>query len=138
MKKSLRRAGHRRNRCALHQSVATTFEPLDPRVLMSGSAAVTVRNDLNHNGTFEAGEGLAGWTVFVDSNPENGVQDATDPKGITDSSGKVTINGIAAGTWDIYEVVPSGFAPAPGFKSFDRTSIRDNKTDDVLFMNVPV
>src|SRR4051794_22527342 len=107
MKKSLRRAGHRRNRCALHQSVATAFEPLDPRVLLSGSAAVTVGNDLNHNGTFEAGEGLAGWTVFVDSIPGNGVQDATDPKGITDGTGKVTINGIEAGTWTSMKWFPA-------------------------------
>src|SRR5262249_26357320 len=74
------------------------------------SASITgqVFNDLNFNGTRDAGEpGLPGWTLYVDSN-NNGTLDAGEPSTITDTNGTYTFN-LAPGTYRIREVPQAGW-----------------------------
>jgi hypothetical protein len=52
--------------------------------------------------------GLAGWTIFVDYDGD-GVKDANEPSAVTDASGYYSIAGVAAGTWDVVEVMQSGW-----------------------------
>lgn len=77
----------------------------------AGSVAGTVWNDLNNNGTFDAGEpGLAAWQVYDDVN-NNGALDAGEPSATTDASGAYTIYGVAYGSATITEVAQPGWLP---------------------------
>src|SRR5689334_15145758 len=103
MRQSARTSHRRSNNRRLRSAISACFEPLDPRVLLTGDVLVTVANDLNGNGVRDAGEpGLAGWTVFVDVN-DNGVHDASDPSKTTDSNGQALITGLISKTYDVYE-----------------------------------
>jgi serine-aspartate repeat-containing protein C/D/E len=114
----------------------TWLEPIEARLLMTGTLAVTVANDLNANGVRDPGEpGLSGWTVFVDLNT-NGSKDAGEPSAVTDSTGLATITNVTAGSTQFDEILPAGWVPAPGFKNFDHVTIHDNRTDTGLFLNV--
>jgi uncharacterized protein (DUF2141 family) len=79
----------------------------------TGSISGTKFNDLNGNGARDSGEpGLAGVTIQL--KPSSGpIVTAT-----TDASGNFTFSGLAAGTYVLSEVVPSGFVqtapPSPG------------------------
>ncbi|MBN9518394.1 carboxypeptidase regulatory-like domain-containing protein, partial [bacterium] len=59
-----------------------------------------------NNGDDEVG--MSGWTIFVDYDGD-GVRDANEPYDVTDSSGYYKITGVATGTWEVAEVVQSGW-----------------------------
>ena len=71
-----------------------------------GSKSGIKFNDINKNGTQEAGEWeMPGWTIYVDYN-DNGTLDAPDePSAVTGADGSYTITGIKPGTWKIREVL---------------------------------
>ena len=79
-----------------------------------GSVTGTVFNDLNGNGTLDAGEtGLAGWTVFVDAN-HDGNHDPGDASTVTDAEGQYTLAGLTATTLTIAIQQQAGaVSPAP-------------------------
>ena len=66
-------------------------------------------NDLDGDGSRDAGEpGLANWRVYVDTN-HNGQWDSGEPSDLTDSSGAYALTDPAAGTSTVGEVVQSGW-----------------------------
>jgi uncharacterized delta-60 repeat protein len=65
--------------------------------------------DTNGSGTFTPGEaGLPGYGVFIDANG-NGALDPNEVQVFTDENGNYTFNGLAAGTYTIVQILPSGF-----------------------------
>jgi hypothetical protein len=76
-----------------------------PNGAVVGSAYI----DLNNNGVRDAGEPpLTGATVYADLN-NNGTRDAGEPSTSTDSSGNYQVGGLAAGSYTIRLVLPSGW-----------------------------
>ncbi len=70
--------------------------------------------DLNNNGIRDAGEPpLTGRTVYADLN-NNGIRDAGEPSATTDGSGNYQIGGLAAGSYTIRLVLPSGWTATAG------------------------
>src|SRR4051812_26722846 len=113
MKRNARRIG--RNK--LQNAAAKMVETLESRVMLSGNIRVTVLHDMNGNGLRDAEDtGLGGWNVFIDVN-RDGVRQTTEPQQATDSNGQTTFAGLDTNTFDVYEVPPSGWSPAPGFKT---------------------
>lgn len=112
-------------------------DTLEARQMLVGDLFTTILQDANGNGIKDPEEPpLQGWTVYVDYN-RNAVLDAGEPSAITDIDGEAWIFDIPDNTWDVRQVLQSGWTPAPGFDVFDRVRIRNNETTDVLFMNVP-
>ncbi len=115
---------------------AAGLESLESRQLLTGDISGTVFHDLNANGVDDPSEnGLAGWTVFVDTNGD-GALNSGELSTTTDDKGKYAIVGIAAGTAQVYEVVQSPYAPTSGFTNHQTVSIRDRKETRVKFPNV--
>jgi subtilisin family serine protease len=87
---------------------AAVLEWLEDRRLMSSAAGV-VYNDLDGDGTRDAGEGaLAGWTVYLDQN-RNHVRDAGEAFTQSAADGSYLFDDLAAGTYFIGEQVPSNW-----------------------------
>jgi hypothetical protein len=77
----------------------------------------TVFADANSNNKPDSGEGLSGWTVWIDING-NGTLDSTDRKITTDSSGNLKIIGLPPGTFKVYVTQKTGYklkSPAAGY-----------------------
>ena len=71
----------------------------------NASISGTVYNDLNGNGSFDAGEvGISGVTVTY-----SGGTPATSGTTTTNGSGAYTIGGLQAGTYSVDYTTPSGF-----------------------------
>jgi protocatechuate 3,4-dioxygenase beta subunit len=69
-------------------------------------------NDLNDNATQDPGEPvLSGVTIFLDAN-SNGVRDPGETSTLTDASGNYTFANRPGGTYQVREVVPTGFVQA--------------------------
>jgi len=77
-------------------------------VAPGGSITGTVFNDANGNGVQDSGElGIAGVTVFID--PYNtGVLTSGDLETTTNASGVYSFTGLAAGTYVVRQILPSG------------------------------
>jgi serine-aspartate repeat-containing protein C/D/E len=76
----------------------------------TGSASISgyVFNDANGDGKWQSTEkAISGAEVFLDTN-NNGVLDSGEPTATTNSSGEYTFSGLAAGTYKVQDVVPSG------------------------------
>ena len=88
------------------------------KVLISG----TLFNDLDGDGTKDSGEGgLSNWKVYLDSD-KDGVWDSTEKYVMTNTSGSYTFKTLAAGSYRVREVLPSGWrrtTPSSGY--FDLT-----------------
>jgi hypothetical protein len=83
-----------------------------------GSISGTVFNDANADLKQDDGElGLVGWTVFIDTN-NDGILDNGEAHTLTTASGSYTFFGLAAGTYLIRAVRPTGWSqttPTNGF-----------------------
>ena len=67
----------------------------------------TVFTDLNGNGQLASGDpGVAGRTVFL-NNDKTGQPDAQNPSATTDANGNFSFSGLAAGTYNVMEVLPA-------------------------------
>lgn len=65
--------------------------------------------DSNGNGALDNGQsGLNGVTVFIDSN-NNGVWNTGEPTTVTSGSGNYSLIHLAAGSYTVREVVPTGY-----------------------------
>lgn len=73
-----------------------------------GSISGRVFEDFNGNGSSAGDPGLAGVTVFLDTNA-NGVQDPTDPSAVTGANGSFSL-AAAAGTFNLFAIPPNNFA----------------------------
>ncbi len=88
----------------------------------NGSIQGTVWNDLNANGVRETDPttgdftepGLAGWTVYLDLN-NNLSADAGEPTTLTDANGNYSFISLAAGDYEVTEVLPSGWNVSPTY-----------------------
>jgi cyclophilin family peptidyl-prolyl cis-trans isomerase len=68
----------------------------------------TVFTDANDNATFDSGDiGVAGRTVFIDEDG-SGSADGTNPQTTTNSVGQFTFSSLAAGSYTVEEVLPTG------------------------------
>jgi len=112
------------------------MEPLEARRLLVGDVSGTVFNDINRNGVNDVTEpGLAGWTVFVDTNGD-GALTTGERNTVTDINGRFAILGLTAGNINLVEVVQPGYAPTPGFTNRQVVRIRDARETRVSFPNV--
>lgn len=85
--------------------------PPPPPPPPTGTAAIrgTIFNDANANAARDTGEGiLAGRTVWLDADNDK-VLDATERKMTTDGNGNYAFTGLAAGTYRVRQVLPSGW-----------------------------
>jgi uncharacterized protein (DUF2141 family) len=91
------------------------IEILEHRTLLSaGQITASVYNDLNGDGIHTTNEpGLANQTVFLDSN-NNGVLDENEPTQMTNASGQATFGNLAAGTYHVRVVIPTGWISMTG------------------------
>jgi VCBS repeat-containing protein len=113
-----------------------SLEQLQRREVMAGDISGQVFNDTNANGVNDPGEnGLAGWTVFIDSN-NDGQFNSGERSTVTDSKGKYAILGVPAGTTNVYEITQGDFSPTPGFTDHQTVTVRDGKEERVKFPNV--
>ncbi|HVX14255.1 MAG TPA: SdrD B-like domain-containing protein [Pirellulales bacterium] len=72
------------------------------------SISGTVFTDTNGNGTLDSGEtGVSGRTVFINQDG-SGTADGTNPQATTDTNGNYYFLGLAAGSYSVTEVIPTG------------------------------
>lgn len=85
-------------------------------ITLEGDIGDRVYNDLNGNGMDDGEPGLAGVTVFLDTNM-NGTLDGGEPSDTTDGSGAYDLINLAAGAYSV-EIdptsVPAGFVLTTG------------------------
>ena len=86
----------------------------------TGSISGTVFNDLDGDGTRDANEPpLANFQTYLDLNA-NGVPDSGEPRAFTDGSGNYRFSNLAAGTFRVRCIFPSGWrrvSPSSGYHS---------------------
>ena len=88
--------------------------------VITGSASITgtVFADANSNAKLDTGEaGLSGVKIYIDTN-KNGVLDTGETTCTTSSAGIYTFSKLPAGTYQIREVLPSGYkltTPTTGY-----------------------
>jgi hypothetical protein len=88
------------------------------------AASGTKFHDRNANGRRDEGEpGLPRWTIWADYN-DDGIRDADEPFGITDSEGQYVINDIRppGGTYRLREALPTSAARRRAARAFVRCS----------------
>jgi hypothetical protein len=75
---------------------------------LPGSIAGTAFLDANGNGILDSGESGFSARIYMDIN-KNGIFDSNEPSYPTSSNGVYKLNGIPAGTYELREVLPSGY-----------------------------
>ncbi len=97
----------------------------------------TVFDDTNGDGAFELGEsGIGGRGVYLDTN-NNGVLDSGETETFTNSDGGYAFGNLAAGTYHLREVMPSGVrrtSPSPD-SSYTVTLAPGDVVDNLNFGN---
>ena len=96
--------------------------PPPPPPPATGSIRGLVFDDVNGNGTRNAGEpALAGRQVYIDAD-RDGTMDAGETRTLTDAVGNYRFSGLPAGSYRVREKLPSGWrATAPGSGYHDVT-----------------
>ncbi|MEG5062329.1 SdrD B-like domain-containing protein [Microcoleus sp. B3-A4] len=79
--------------------------------LQTGTITGIKFNDTNGNGTQDTGEiGIPGVTIFLDTN-NNGSSDTGEIQVTTGTDGSYSFPNLQTGTYNVGEVVPTGFTP---------------------------
>jgi cyclophilin family peptidyl-prolyl cis-trans isomerase len=95
----------------------------------------TVFTDANDNGKFDTGDiGVAGRVVFINQD-NSGTADSTNPKTTTNSVGQFSFSGLAAGTYTVMEVLPTGGTLTTGTQTV--TVAAGQTTTGVVFGELP-
>ena len=108
-------------------------------VFAGGDITGTVWNDQNGDGLQDPTEpGLAGWTIFLDASPANTVLDPGEPSTITDANGRYHFRNLAAGDYEVTEVLPAGWdiADVPGSDWKQTVTVAALQTSTQDFANV--
>jgi hypothetical protein len=114
-----------KHRSLNHRNRRMAFESLEGRALLSGDIQGTVFNDFNGNGLRDSDESaLAGLVMYLDTN-NNGRFDPRETVALADSSGNYRFSGLAAGTYAVGELVPTGFLPSFARQAKVATFIND-------------
>jgi uncharacterized protein (DUF2141 family) len=101
---------------------------------INGSIDGSVWNDVNIDGVRDTDPitgdftepGLAGWTIFLDTN-NNGVFDLTEMSTVTDADGNYSFISLAAGDYEVTEVMPAGWDVSPLFDSRQTVAVRGGR-----------
>ncbi|MBL8827453.1 MAG: hypothetical protein JNM18_10795, partial [Planctomycetaceae bacterium] len=110
-------------------------EPLEWRTLLAGDVAGTVLDDVNNDGLKNNGEnGIEGVTVFVDLNL-SGALDSGEPSAMTNKDGDYLIRSVAAGTKNIRQIVPTGYAPSAGTSNNQDVLVKNSTEVTVNFFD---
>jgi hypothetical protein len=118
--------------------------PRDSGAVSIGAFAVTdtisgtVFNDLDNNGTRDAGEpSLTGQTVFLDLNGD-GVYETGEPAAASATDGSYTLITSHIGTFNVFQVLPAGWhQTAPGSNGFSVALTGDLTLTGRDFADVP-
>ena len=106
-----------------------------------GAIVGAVCDDFNDNGRLDPGEpGLQGWTVYLDDNG-NSALDPSEARAITDANGNFSFTNLAAGTYTLREVLPTGWTqtlPGGATMSYSIPLGTGAGADDENFLNVAV
>jgi len=101
----------------------------------AGDVVGTIFNDLNHNGTREAGEnGISGWTLFVDTDGD-GLLTSGEPTTVSDTDGDYIFAGLTPGLITIYEIPQGFFSPSPGTLDHQGATVVNGGTVRADFAN---
>lgn len=109
------------------QQVVQDFANLS---LVNGSLEGVIWSDLNVDGVRatdpETGlftePGLVDWTVFLDLNG-NHIADSGEPTTLTNENGKYSFISLAAGDYEVTEVLPAGWNVAPTFDTAQTVTV---------------
>jgi hypothetical protein len=83
-----------------------------------GSLTGFAFNDNNKNGKFDSKDSKTGGkTIFLDTN-NNGKLDSGEKSSVTDSSGNFSFTGLAAGTYRVRRVFPTGYTYSTALINF--------------------
>ncbi|HMO24784.1 MAG TPA: SdrD B-like domain-containing protein, partial [Tepidisphaeraceae bacterium] len=105
---------------------SVSVECLERRQLLAAISG-TLWEDLNTSRTRDGNEqGLAGWTVFIDSN-RNRALDPGEFSTITDANGNYTFDNIPAGTYYLGAVLQEGYGQT--YPSWEGSRTTDFKID---------
>ncbi len=89
---------------------ATSGVNFSDKAIATGSIAGEVFDDANGDGKLDDGEsGLSGWTVYIDLN-NSGAFVSGDPETTTNSAGDFSFDDLAAGTYIVRVIRPSGWS----------------------------
>ncbi len=90
-------------------SIWTNYTVVTPPLIKTASISGSIYYDKNKNGKWETGENaIAGRTVWIDLD-NDGVKDTSEKSQVTNSLGKYTFSNLAAGTYKVREVIPTGW-----------------------------
>lgn len=99
-----------------------TLQGATSPVVATSTVTGVVWNDLDGDGAKDSGEGgVAGVKFFLDAD-KDGVLDVNEKTAIADAAGKYSFKGLAAGSYRVREIKPSGYRitnPSSGY--FDVT-----------------
>ena len=108
-------------------------------VFGGGDITGTIWNDQNGDGVHDATEpGLAGWTIFLDASPTNTVLDPGEPSTVTDANGRYDFRDLAAGDYEVTEVLPTGWTASdvPGIDWKQTVTVAALQVSTQNFFNV--
>jgi uncharacterized protein (DUF2141 family) len=84
----------------------------------TGKIQGSVFHDFDRDGLRDIGDiGLAGWTVYLDKD-NDGILDSNETRVLTDSSGNYSFNNLAAGSYKIRIVRPTGYVQTTPTNNF--------------------
>ncbi len=94
-----------------------------------GSISGTVFFDTDRDAKFDTGEqGVSGRTVYLDLN-NNNQRDSNEPQTTTNSSGQYSFSGLAANTYKVRQILPSGFIQtSPGNNFGNNVTLATNQS----------
>jgi hypothetical protein len=104
----------------------------------AGQIQGTVWDDRDGNGSRGPGEpGLDGWTVYVDYNGNQQLDDGVEPSAVTGIAGAYTLSQVSPGQWDVAQLPRAGWAQtSPAASAPHRVTVSSGQTaGDVDFGN---
>ncbi|MDD2836095.1 MAG: SdrD B-like domain-containing protein, partial [Methanothrix sp.] len=121
----------------LHTVVLTDSNIVDKNFGNRGALSIsgTKFNDLDGDGSKDAGEsGLADWKIYCDSNSDGVFQDG-ETYAITDANGAYTLAYLVPGTYEVREVLKTGWTQTAPAANLHTVVLTDSNIVDKNFGN---